>query len=95
MTRITLKQLELVVERINSATGSPPEPYSKLPTGEFKANIGCYHLDGAYSGWALYKICSSGGACNDIFRVGHVPKRELYELMHAYLLGIEQKKGGN
>ncbi len=53
-----------------------------------RANIGVYYIDGAYGGYALYRIMSEGGGVTDVLNVGHVPKRELRELMFAFLEGI-------
>ena len=84
--RITMKQLELLVERLNDLTNSPLE-YTNKETK--KANIGHYHLSGAYGGWILYRTCTDGGGVEDILHCGYVPKKELYNLIHAYIRGIE------
>lgn len=77
MNRVTVKDLEAIVNRINTITSSPATSYTKLADGKFKANIGNYHLDGAYGGYALYRMDNIGGGVQDVLRVGHVPKREL------------------
>lgn len=87
MSRITMKHLEGLVERLNSMTNSPPQTYVKNSEGRYKAQIDNFHLDGAYGGWALYRICSDGGACNDISGCGHVPKKELYDRISSLIQG--------
>ena len=89
--RITLKDLEAVVHRINRITGNPEEPYKKID-GKFVPQAGCYHLDGAYGGWELIQMCDEGSAIRDVFSGGHVPKRELYEKMQAFLKGYQSRK---
>lgn len=47
--RITEKQLQCVVDRINAMTGNPMTPWTRTEKGA-KGNIGNYHLDFAYGG---------------------------------------------
>jgi hypothetical protein len=89
---ITLKNLQSVVDRINTTTGSPVEQYTKV-NGKLLANIGNYHLSGAYSGYALYRMVNASGGIRDISDSGYMTKRALYDLMHAYLAGYEAAKG--
>ena len=91
-TQITLKNLEAVVLRINKITGNPETSYTMSADGKYTANIGNYHLDGAYGGYALYRMQSIGGGVQDVFRTGHVSKRQLYNSMFAFIEGIEAKK---
>lgn len=86
--RITKKTLQPVVDRINRETGSPMEPWTKSEDGRWKANIGNYHLSSAYGGYALHRMVNEHGGVSDVFRAGHVPARELYGLMHAWLTGL-------
>jgi len=84
--RITLKNLEAVVDRINNALDRPMTPWTKTT-----ANIGNFHLYGAYGGYALHEMISEGGGVNDIFG-GYMTKRELWEKMHAFLRGVNVSK---
>jgi len=85
------------VARINRATGSPLTPWATVlhtdnVTGNAiraRANIGNYHLSGAYGGVSLHRMSNEGGGVSDVFRCGHVPKRELAEKMWAFLAGYE------
>ena len=86
---ITVKNLQWVVDRINTTTGSPVEQYSK----DDGANIGNYHLSGAYGGYALYRMVNASGGITDISDSGYMTKRALYDLMRAYLAGYEAAKG--
>lgn len=87
--RIKISDLENIVERINDITGSPQETWERDGAGVLKSNIGNFHLDGAYGGWALHQIMSEGGGVHDIFH-GHYTKKELYWKMQAFLLGMRQ-----
>jgi len=89
MDRITDKHLQAVVDRINATLGKPAAPWTR-DGDKFTANIGNYHLSGDYGGKALHQMATDGGGVHDIFG-GHMPKRELYERMHAFLRGIEAK----
>ena len=92
MNTITKAELQATVDRINRITGSSLEPYTKtgeVPHQTYKANIGNYHLSGAYGGFALHRMDTDGGGITDVLRVGHVSKRELYNLMHAFIRGLE------
>lgn len=86
-TRVTRSQLEAIVARINRATGAPMEPYTIGADGRAVHNPGNYHLSGAYGGWCLHRMSEGGGVSTPLV-AGHVPARELANLMHAYLAGL-------
>jgi len=92
MNTITKKDLEATVERINRITGSPLEPYTRTvdENGKqtFTANLGNYHLSGAYGGHALYRMDNDGGGVCDVLGCGHLSKRDLYDRMHAFIKGL-------
>lgn len=84
MNRITESQLQAVVDRLNRITGSPMAPYANG-----KAQIGNYHISHAYGGVCLHRMHNEGGGVSCPLIGGHVTKRELLGLMHAYIAGIE------
>ena len=90
MERITQKQLEYLVERINEATNSPLASYTRMPEGP-RANIGNYHLSYAYGGVKLERMCNEHGGVNTVSTGGFGTKRELYEWMQAFLAGMDAK----
>lgn len=90
-SRITDKDLEAVVARINRITESPSESYSKTEDGKLKANIGNYHLSYAYGGVSLHRMNNESGGVTTPISSGHVTKRELYSLMQAYINGLTEK----
>lgn len=56
MNRITIKDLQCMVDRINTVTGSPMQSWT-----DGKANVGNYHLDWAYGGVALDRMYNTSG----------------------------------
>ena len=91
---ITQKDLENLVARINEATKSPETPWNH-DDGKITANIGNYHLDYAYGGVKLERMCNEGGGVNTVSTAwvygGYGTKRELYNWMKAFLSGMSIK----
>jgi hypothetical protein len=87
--RITVKHLRPLVDRLNRAAGTPSEPWSYDEDGKIRSNIGNFHLSSAYGGHSLHQMANECGGVNDVFRVGHIPARALYDQMHAFLCGME------
>jgi hypothetical protein len=92
MERISEKQLKSLIEYVNELTASPKQAYSKQDDGTYKANIGNYHLDCAYGGYNLARICSDGGGISQPLGGGYHTKRELYNKLHAFIRGIDTGK---
>lgn len=89
--RITNKQLEHLVDRINELTGSPKTAWTRQPDGSLRANIGNYHISGAYGGVCLHRMMNDGGGVTTPLSYGHIPKRELYDQLRAFIAGLECK----
>lgn len=87
--RITISILRKNAEMLNRMTNAPQETYSRDENGRNRANIGNYHISQAYGGFALHRMCNEGGGVSDIFNSGHVPARELHNLIWAYARGLE------
>ena len=88
MERITKKDLELSVQYLNELTGNPTEPYTKID-GRLVANVGNYHISGAYGGNALHRMHNTSGGISTPLHTGYIPKRELYRVLRAFISGIE------
>ena len=89
MNQITIKQIQIQVDRLNQITGSPETPYSKDSNGKFHGNIGNFHISQAYGGVCIHRMANDcGGVTTPIFH-GHVPKREAFNQLVAYIAGIE------
>lgn len=86
--KITQKQLQAVVKRINEMTNSPIESYTKDSNGKYTANIGNYNIDSAYGGNKLVRMETKGGGIREV-TYGFVSKKELYNLMFAFITGLE------
>ncbi len=94
--RVTEKMLESCATRINVATGNPVDTFTKRKVnGSYQWRIGNFCLSHAYGGVALHQVSSKGGACRDVFRCGHVSKRQLWDLMQAYLTAHDDLRYGN
>ena len=86
--RITEKMLERLCDLINQETGSPMASYVKGADGKYHAQVGNYHLSHAYGGVNLCRMSNTSGGISNVFSCGHVPKRDLYNRMHALLAGL-------
>ena len=87
MQTITKKFLKAQVDRLNRETNNPSTPYVR--EGEkFTAQIGNYHLSGAYGGYSLHRMETDGGGISDVFGSGHITKRDLSARISAMLCGI-------
>ena len=87
--RITRDNLEYLVKKINTLTNSPQEPYSVNEDGKLKANIGNYHIDGAYGGVKMNRMSNPSGGVSAVSIGGFIPKRGLYNQLLAFISGIE------
>ena len=91
MERINEKDLDAVIGRINEITGNAKEPYSKQDDGTVKANVGNYHLDCSYGGYALSQMVNESGGIRRVIHSGFTTKRNLYNLMQSYLSGLTER----
>jgi hypothetical protein len=92
--RITRKTLEAIAARINAVTNSPLESYSKDTQGKYRANVGNFHISGAYGGYCLHRMVNIDGGVTDVFNVGHQSARNMADRMYAFVRGLEFAKQG-
>ena len=95
--RITQANLERLCSHVNKLLDRPATHWECDDDGRWRGQIGNFYIDGAYGGVALHEVVTESGGVRDVLSTGHVPKRELYEKMHAWLSGIEyarQTRGG-
>ncbi len=85
MPRITEKQLDMVMERLNEYFGFP---FASWKDG--RAQIGNLHLDGAYGGWRIVQHMTDGGGIREISPRGS--KKEIFEYACAMLKGGELER---
>ena len=88
MRRITLDKLEYQVKYLNELTSNPLKPYSYNEG----SNIGSYYIQGAYGGYQLQQIVNKGGGCRTLLNTGFTTKKNLFNNINSYLLGIESTK---
>tara|TARA_R100000995_G_C3412442_1_gene90020 strand:+ start:307 stop:585 length:279 start_codon:yes stop_codon:yes gene_type:complete len=89
--RINKKELEYLVDQINTDTNNPLEPYTKDKEGKFKSNPGNYHLGFAYGGVKLLQMVNEGGGVRDHLHTGYTTKRKLYVALNSFLSGINHE----
>jgi hypothetical protein len=87
MKRITTKDLEAIVVRLNTITCNPQEPYSKDINGRLRPNAGNYWIDQAYGGNKLVQMGDDSGT-RDVSTIGYAPKRDLFDWIDAYIKGF-------
>jgi len=90
--RIKQKDLEVLVDKINKVQDCPLTTYT-LNKGKYTANIGNYHLSFAYGGVSLRQLANKDGGASEPLNTGHIPKKALYNVLKAFLAGLETKKG--
>ena len=86
--RVSIADLERKINLLNEVTNNPEKPYI-TKNGKCKAQIGNYHLAGAYGGYELQQIMNDGGGVRDVLYSGYTTKKDLYYLICAYIQGIE------
>lgn len=94
-TRITDKDLNNRCDYLNKLTGSPAAPYAPWVEGQpntQRAQVGNFHISGAYGGVQLHRISNTGGGVSTPLNTGYVTKRELYEALSAFIAGIELER---
>ena len=91
MKRITDRDLDGVVARLNRITGSP-DTYADKSGPTLKINVGHYYLEKAYGGNQLVRICNPGGGVTTPLGSGFDTKRECYEKIQAFICGIETRQ---
>tara|TARA_R100000951_G_scaffold54457_1_gene45796 strand:- start:253 stop:531 length:279 start_codon:yes stop_codon:yes gene_type:complete len=87
--RITLKQIEAVIEWLNKELKRPVKPYENID-GKFKAQIGNFHLYSAYGKYGLHEMNNEQGGVKTIIHLG--TKKELFNSIHRLLDGIRLER---
>ena len=87
--RISIADLEANIAHLNEITGHALEPYSRGSDGSYSPNPGNYHLSQAYGGCCVVQMASKGSGVSCPIHEGHLPKRECYALLRAFIRGID------
>jgi hypothetical protein len=88
--RITQKDLENMVDRINEATNQPMKPWQPYD-GKSVANVGNYHLSYAYGGVKLHQMTNEHGGVRDVLTTGYTTKKDLFNHLNSFLYGLATK----
>jgi len=91
MQRITKKQLQARIETINSILNRPVTPYSQVE-GKLVANIGNFSLSQAYGGYCVHLMVNDGGGVSTPIWAGHIPARDAFERISAFIAGLQFSK---
>lgn len=90
--RITVKDLESMIERLNIALGKPTDAYVKDEYGRLVGNRGVLVLDAAYGGYNVSMMANEGGGEHgNVLGGGRGTKREVYDRLYAALCGSNMK----
>lgn len=92
MNRITRTILKARVETLNSMLGNNPAPYTRNEDGRLVANIGTLYLSQAYGGYCVHKMNNESGGCSTPIWEGHIPAREAYDQIRAFMRGLDYRK---
>ena len=88
--RVTKKMLENKVDHLNEITNSPRKYFTSGGCIKYGIiNIGHFCISGAYGGYELQRVYNEGGGVTTPLNTGHIPKKELYNLISAFVSGIE------
>ena len=91
-TRVTVKDLESIVARINRITNNPLSAYTMESPGKYVAQVGNYHLSQAYGGVSLHQMVNTSGGVRDVLNCGHVAKKDLQRMMFSYIAGLQENQ---
>jgi hypothetical protein len=89
--RINESDLRAAINSLNVLTDNPLEQYTRVDN-KIVSNIGNYHLDMAYGGYKLARICNEGGGITCPINTGYTTKKDLYNQIHAFMNGINAAK---
>ena len=84
MNRITNKDVDFQLERLNKLTNNPTEYWT-----DNKANIGNIHTRGEYGYTSIMQTVNEGGGVTDL--ASGLTKREAYQWLRAAIAGIYLK----
>jgi len=88
MNRITNKDVDFQLERLNKLTNNPTEYWT-----DNKANIGNIHTRGEYGYTSIMQTVNEGGGVTGL--ASGLTKREAYQWLRAAIAGIYLKGDAN
>jgi hypothetical protein len=88
--RITQQDLEQKAKILNSILNRPLTNCERIGK-KTVFHEGHFYIDYAYGGVALYEQHDTSG-CSDVFKVGHIPKKQLAFMIDAMINGVQLTK---
>ena len=88
MNRVTVRMLASKCERINKALNRPVEYLDSAG----KVNVGHFHFDHAYSGYAFCETVNAMGGVRNVFG-NYRTRREALDSVLAFMSGLETALG--
>ena len=92
MSRITRKNLESRIDTLNLMLGNNPATFTRQDGGKLVANIGTLYLSGAYGGYCVNRICNENGGVTTPIWEGHIPARDAYDRICAFMRGLDYRQ---
>lgn len=92
MNRISMEKLRGLCDYLNKLIGHEGEVWTKDEQGNNHATVGMYYISNAYGGVNLVRVVQANGGVQCPLDHCHIPMRELYEQMRAYIAGIEEER---
>lgn len=84
--RVTLSMLQNRVRFLNKKMNRPETYFNSAE--DRKINAGHFRIDCAYGGYRLEETCNDAGGVINVFNIGHIPARELMNLIYAFETGV-------
>lgn len=91
--KITRPFVERQLENLNRKCGTPLQPYLNLNDGNgIQPQAGNYHLDNAYGGYALVRMCQQGGGTSQVGNTGFVSLKVISMYIRMFSEGYTAAK---
>tara|TARA_R100001163_G_scaffold33968_1_gene26289 strand:- start:24623 stop:24919 length:297 start_codon:yes stop_codon:yes gene_type:complete len=90
--KITIKDLESKIDRLNTITNNPLKSYLQNEQGQYESQVGNYCLAGAYGGYELHQIVNTGGGITTPLNTGYTSKKALWYAIDNYMSGIKTER---
>ena len=91
--RVTLTMLKTRVAFLNKKMNRPADYFAgdfvqDAKQGKIKTSVGNFCIDCAYGGYSLHEVTNEAGGVTDVFNIGHIPARDLMNLIYAFEAGM-------
>lgn len=90
MERISRRDLDRLAGQLDRLLGGDGSPVWSRQDGRNVARAGAVYVDGAYGGWAVYRVASDGHGASDLSRMGHQPARRVFDWLSGAVTALEE-----